>query len=202
MNLEKVFEILKIDKKIFYISIYSVAAFGWVILFFGKELGFESKEITDYKFLVISFSIISNIFVVFHIVTLIGVFIKKFCEYFFAEKEKKEYYSKAIKTIQRYGDLDGLGVLLSLLSFPPMGDHWQKGIPQNCQKRDVYNILQLFSEVRIDKNGYRKVLNLNHNYSHRFDFNKGFFEFLEEEYFIKNKHEKVDLTSNFVRSDV
>ena len=83
--------------------------FLWATLFFGKTLGFELQEIPSYKFLVIGFGILSNIFVVFHILTLFGVFIKKFCEYSYAEKERKEYYLKAINTIKRYGNIDGLG---------------------------------------------------------------------------------------------
>lgn len=198
MNLEKILENLKIDKKIFYISVYSVATFLWVTLFFGKNIGFELQEIPSYKFLILGFSILSNIFVVFHIFTLIGIFIKKCFEYSYTEKEKKEYYLKAIKTIDRYGDIDGLGILLSLLSFPSRGDHWKKYIPQNCQKNDVYTILQIFSEVTVGKKRYNKVLTF-YSALGQFDFDKDFFEFLEEEYFVKNKHTKVDLTSNFIK---
>lgn len=191
MNLEKIFEIF--GKKIF----YTIAAFYWAVFFFGKDLGFELTKVPDnYRYLVIGLGLLSSSFVFVDAVVLFGVFVKKFCEYSFSEKEKKEYYLKAIKTIQRYENIDALGVLLSLLSFPSRGDHWKKGIPSNCQKNDVYAILKLFSEVTIDAKHYNKVLTL-YSESSNFDFNKGFFEFLEEEYFVKNKHEKVDLSSNF-----
>jgi hypothetical protein len=183
-------------KKIF----YAITAFYWAVFFFGENLGFELAKVpNNYGYVVSGIGLLSTFLVFVDAVAFVWNFIKKFCEYSYAEKERKEYYFKAIKTIQRYGDVDGLGILLSLLSFPSRGDHWQKGIPQNCQKNDVYTMLQLFSEVTVGKRYYNKVLTFYSNLGH-FDFDKGFFEFLEEEYFVKNKHEKIDLSSNFMRS--
>jgi len=178
--------------------------FLWVTIFFGKTLGFELQENPSYKFLVLGFGILSNIFVVFHLFTLVGIFIKKYFEYSYAEKEKKEYYLKAIKTIMRYENIDGIGILLSLLAFPSRGNHWQKHVPNEYQKPEVQALLNNFSNIAVNRSGSKNVLfayksDILSYYSNQFDFDKGFFEFLEEDYFAKNKHNKVDLTSNFVR---
>lgn len=193
MNLEKIFEIF--GKKIF----YAITAFYWAVFFFGENLGFELAKVpNNYGYVVSGLGLLSTFLIFVDVAVLFGIFIKKSREYSYAEKERKEYYLKAIKTIQRYGNIDGLGILLSLTLLPSRGDHWQKVIPQNCQKKDVYGILQLFSKVTVGKKYYDKVLTFDSCLG-SFDFDKGFFEFLEEDYFVNNKHEKVDLASNFVR---
>ncbi len=199
MNLEKIFEIF--GKKIF----YTIAIFYWAVFFFGEKLGFELEKIPSdlYKYLVIGAGLLGSAFVLADIVVALGVFIKKYLEYFYTEKEKREYYLKAIKTIQRYEN--GLGILFSLLDFQPRGDHWKKHVPSKYQKPEMEALLNTFSNVAVNRSGSKKVLfafksdSLSY-YSNQFDFDKGFFEFLEEEYFVENKHEKFDLTSNFMRS--
>lgn len=196
--LDKIFENIKI--------LCAVTAFCWLIFFFGDELGFELSEMSNknYRYAIIGLGLFGSCAVVVHLISLLWKLMQKIFRFY----QERQGYLRAIETVRHYGDknLNGLDVLRSFYDFPPGGELWQKKVPRDLTKSlIVTGMLDIFSKITVKKSSIydRKLLRIVRPSSYdgeavySFEFNEGFFKFLEE-FFKKTKHQKVDLSDNFL----
>lgn len=200
MNFDKIFEIF--GKKIF----YAIALSYWFIFLYGSVINFNLDSILNdsLKYSLVFFGVLSTVFVVLDILGVFGNWLHLIFSNFIANKKRKDNYLKAIETIRGYSDIDGLGILLTLCYFPSRGDHHNKMVDEEHSRSQVTSgIVNTYSEITVDPTslyGGKLISGIKSDYYGgnivSFKINKAFFDFLMNDYFVKNSHQKVNLLSD------